>query len=189
MRNTIIVLSALFVAGCATDAAQRTAAERLAGQVSRMQTDLAAMAESRTNIAIARDHITERLLRSGIETELVNTEHLQSLTSDQRRMFDNAIKTADSEKARKGKAEAEILASEAAAKSEVAHIDTHAEDFAGAAKLLGRLAEKPNWTEQLKFYFHFFNEVKDSLDEMNKKTKESETAAESQATALATAGK
>lgn len=175
MRRVLAIIGTLVFTACATQSAQRTAAERLAGQVSQMQADLSAMADARTNIAIARDHVTERLLHSALDAENNNEERKQGLNTGQRQMFDNAIKSAEAAKTRRAKADAEMLAAETLAKAETSRIDTHAEDFAAAAKSLGRLAETPNWKEQLSFYVDFFREVKKSLDDMDQQTKQSET--------------
>jgi len=186
MRKSIVVSMLILAAGCGTQRAQRESATRLAGQISQMQTDLGAMAESRKNIAVARHHVSERLLRSALDTELANADRLENMDREPRRLFDEAVKRAEDASARRAKADEEMAGAEAIAMAETSRIDTHAEELAAAAKLLGRLAEKPNWREQLKFYFHFFGEVKDSLDEMKADADQSETDAASQTAGQAT---
>ena len=180
MKKLAFVSFLVLSTACSTQTAQRETASRLAGQVSKMQTDLNAMAESRTNIAVARHHVAERLLRSALETELANADRLDNMAADARRKFDDALKKAEQAKKRRAKADEEIAAAEALAKEAKSRVNPHTEELGAAAKLLGRLAEKPNWKEQLNFFFHFFSEVQSSLDEMNDESEQSENEAESQ---------
>jgi hypothetical protein len=154
-------------AACATRTAEQKAAERLAGQISHMQTNLASLAESRVNIARARGNVSQRLLRSALETEVINAENRDNLlNADQRTKLDNAIKKADISVQRRAKADAELAAAEALVQADASRVNPRSEELGATAKLLSHLAEKQSWREQAKFYFHFFNEVKASLDEM-----------------------
>jgi len=167
MRNPILVSILALASACATQTAERKAAERLAGQVSHMQTSLAALADSRVQIAAARAQVSQRLLRSAVETEVFNAENRENLlTADQRTKLDNVLEKADAAVQRRAKADAELAAAEALAKADTARVNPRTEELGLTAKLLGQLAEKERWREQAKFYFHFFKEVKTSLDEM-----------------------
>jgi len=105
MRHAIVLFSLLTLAtGCATRTAEQKTAERLAGQVSQMQTNLASLAESRVNIAAARALVSQRLLRSALETEVINAENKESLlTAEQRARVQTAIANADTAVQRKAK--------------------------------------------------------------------------------------
>lgn len=183
MRKAILLVS-LLTAACATRTAERKTAERLAGQISHMQTNLAALAESRVNIATARAHVSQRLLRSALDTEVANAENRENLLSgDQRTKLENALKKADTAVQRRAKADAELAAAEAQARTDASRVNPRTEELGLTAKLLGQLAEKERWREQAKFYFHFFNEVKTSLNEMTETARADRDAAQDQTNA------
>lgn len=172
MRKPILVSILLLASACATRTAERKAAERLAGQVSHMQTNLAVLADSRVQIAAARAQVSQRLLRSAVETEVFNAENRENLLKpDHLTKLDNALKKADAAVQRRAKADAELAAAEALAEAETARVNPRTEELGLTAKLLGHLAEKERWREQAKFYFHFFKEVKTSLEEMTETAK------------------
>lgn len=185
MRRTTVLLSLLvFTTACATRPAERKAAERLAGQISHMQTNLAALAQSRSSIAAYRAGVSQRLLRSAVETEVANAENRENLLSgDQRTKLDNILRKADTAVQRRAKAEAELAAAEAAARADAARVNPRTEELGATAKLLSHLAEKERWREQVTFYFHFFNEVKTSLDEMAESARANSNAAQNQTNA------
>lgn len=180
MRHAIILFSLLTFAACATQRAERKSAERLAGQISQMQTNLTTLAESRQNIARARALVSQRLLRSAIETEVFNADTLDNLGGDARTLFDSSIKDAAAAVARRAKADAEIAAAEEAAKAATARVNTRSDDLGATAKLLSQLAEKQSWREQARFYFHFFSEVQDSLEEMDQTARQHSEIAQDQ---------
>ena len=179
MRRAILLLSSLLLAACATRVAERKSAERLAGHVSHMQTSLAALAESRANIAAARAQVSHRLLRSAVETEVWNAENRENLLSeDQRTALETTIRNGDAAVERRAKADAELAEAEKLTRAHASHVNPRTEELGATAKLLGRLAEKERWREQVKFYFHFFREVKTGLDEMTKTAQRNSAAAQ-----------
>lgn len=167
MRRLLLLSSLVFAAACATRTAERKSAELLAGQVSHMQTNLAALAESRIAIAAARAQVSQRLLRSALETEVLNAENTEILLNEEQRAgLENAISKATAAVQRRAKADAELAEAETLARADAGHVNPRTGELGVTARLLSRLAEKERWREQLKFSVHFFREVKAGLDEM-----------------------
>jgi hypothetical protein len=167
MRRSLILSALLLATACSTRLAERKTAERLAGQVSHMQTSLATLAESRVAIAAARAQVSRRLLQSALETEVLNAENIENLLNDeQRARLETTIQKADVAIRRRAKADSELADADARARADADRVNPRSDELGLTAKLLSRLADKERWREQMKFSFHFFNELKITLDDV-----------------------
>jgi len=172
IRKLLVLIVAVALTGCASQQIQRDSARVLAAKAIEVQHDLEAFSIARQNADIARQRTANRLLRSALETEALNTAQLAMwrVAEDKARLSiaDELMRAVDAAVKQSHAADESIARAIALADGTKSRVATRSDQLGATAKVLGQLAEKEPLRDRIAFQVHFVDEVHESINEASK---------------------